>query len=205
MMVISMRAVFSGHARETSKPGEGARMAMAAARFWTIEELDSLPDDGNKYEVIDGKLFVTPEPTPTHEHIIARLTRVLDRFAEENGLGMVFGGHSVVRVPGSSVEPDLMVRESFDDPPRPWLEAPIPILVIEVHSPSTRRRDQLQKRDFYARIGVAEYWMIDPVARQITQVRPGAPDVVSVDTVSWRPPGTNSELTLEIAALFGGK
>jgi Uma2 family endonuclease len=180
-------------------------MAMAAAKFWTVEELDQLPDDGNKYEVIDGELFVTPAPAQGHEHVIARLTALLVPVVVAHGLGMVFPGRPVVRAPGSSVEPDLIVRQPVDDPNQPWEQAPLPTLVVEVQSPSTRRRDKLQKRDFYLRCGIPEYWMIDPDARCITQVRPGMPDVIAVDSITWRPAGTTVELTFDVAQVFGRK
>jgi Uma2 family endonuclease len=77
---------------------------------WTLEELHSLPDDGNKYELVRGELFVTPPPNDDHETILSRLSRILDRYVEANGLGLVYHPRSVVRVDGSEVEPDLMVR-----------------------------------------------------------------------------------------------
>jgi len=176
---------------------------MPAAKCWTLEELDSLPDDGNKYEVIDGELFVTPAPIPAHEYALARLAAILIPFVELRALGLVLWGSATVRVAGSSVEPDLMVRQMSDPPPLRWEDVPLPILVVEVHSPSTRRRDQLQKRDFYIRAGIAEYWMIDPEARSVTQVRPGVDDVIATDTITWRPPAAAADLTFDVARLFG--
>jgi Uma2 family endonuclease len=178
-------------------------MGMAAAKFWTIEELDRLPEDGNKYEVVDGELFATPSPTFGHEQIIALLARLLDNFVETHELGITFSGRPSVRVRPSSVEPDLIVTQFADDLPQSWEGAPTPMLVVEVHSPSTRRRDRLQKRDFYIRCGIPEYWMVDPESRCITQVRPGQEDVIACDTITWRPPGTAAELTFDVARVFG--
>ena len=180
-------------------------MAMPAAKLWTVEEVDSLPDDGNKYEVIDGELFVTPSPTFGHEWMIARLARLLDRFVEAHDLGMVFAGRPAVRVPGSSVEPDLIVAQTPVDPRARWEDAPTPYLVVEVHSPSTRRRDQIQKREFYLRTGIPEYWMVDLDRRSITQVRPGCEDVISEASMTWRPSGVAADLTFSVAELFGAK
>jgi Uma2 family endonuclease len=203
MKAISARAVSSGNARENRIPGEGAAMGMAAAKFWTIAELDALPDDGNKYEVIDGELLVTPEPTQEHQHILSRLTWLLYPFVNAHDLGMVFDSHSSVRVSGASVEPDLMVRQPAEDVKQPWEDAPIPILVVEVHSPGTRRRDQVHKRNFYMSRGVPEYWMVDPERGSITQVRPGRDDIIARDTITWRPVGSDAELTFEITQIFG--
>jgi len=83
-------------------------MAMAAqTKQWTIEEAHSLPDDGNKYEVVRGELFVTPPPSDDHETITARLTRILDPFVAANSLGMVYHARAVMRFGDSEVEPDL--------------------------------------------------------------------------------------------------
>ena len=78
---------------------------------WTLEEVHSLPDDGNKYELVRGELFVTPPPTDPHETIAARLSRLLDPYVAEHGLGYVYHPRAVMRFDGSEVEPDLMVRQ----------------------------------------------------------------------------------------------
>ncbi|MGQ0537659.1 MAG: Uma2 family endonuclease, partial [Gemmatimonadaceae bacterium] len=111
-------------------------MATATKR-WTLEELHSLPDDGNKYELINGELLVTPPPTDEHETIIARLSRILDPYVAKHGLGLVYRPRSVVRTEGSEVEPDLMVRQPQGHRKAKWESAPIPSLVVEVLSPYT--------------------------------------------------------------------
>src|SRR3954464_1486124 len=75
---------------------EGFAMHMATKlKRWTLEELHSLPDDGNKYELIHGELFVTPAPSDGHETISARLTRMLDPYVEAQGLGFVYRPRAV--------------------------------------------------------------------------------------------------------------
>ncbi len=177
------------------------RMATATKR-WTLAEVHSLPDDGNKYELVRGELFVTPPPNVSHESIAARLTRVLDPFVAAHGLGLVYRPRSVMRFDGSEVEPDVMVRQEHTGLALSWDDAPIPILIVEIHSGSTRRRDQVQKRSLYMDAGVAEYWMVDPERRTVTAVRPGQPDVVSVEHLTWSPPGTTDTLTLDVSSLF---
>src|SRR5215471_16894481 len=112
---------------------KGMHMA-AAIKHWTLEELHRLPDDGNKYELVRGELFVTPPPSDDHETIIARLSRRLDPFVAAHGLGFVYRPRSVVRAEGSEVEPDLMVRALKAPGGRDWDDAPRPILVVEVLS-----------------------------------------------------------------------
>jgi Uma2 family endonuclease len=169
---------------------------------WTLEELHRLPDDGNKYELVNGDLFVTPPPSVSHETILARLSRILDPFVATNGLGMVYHPRAVLRCHGSEVEPDLMVRQ----PPAPgrpeWGDVPIPILVVEVLSGSTRRRDHGPKRDFYLDAGVAEYWIIDPERREIHVLRLGASAQVVNDVLTWTPPASPELLRVDVPALF---
>lgn len=179
-------------------------MPMQSARVWTLDELHSLPEDGNKYEVVDGKLFVTPAPTDMHETIAARLARVLDPYVERQGLGYVYRPRAVFRVQRrSEVEPDLMVRRPNETPGRAWEDAPIPALIVEVLSPYTRRRDQVQKRAFYLRSGIPEYWVIDPDERTVRVVRPDAEDRVEAHRVVWHPAGASEALTIDVNALFG--
>lgn len=168
---------------------------------WTLEQLDRLPDDGNTYELVHGELFVTPAPTPDHEEILARLHQILTPYVEANGLGRVYRPHAVIQLADSQVEPDLMVR-------RPgargagWRELSVPILVVEVLSPTTAHRDQRAKRQLYLEIGVAEYWMIDPERSSIRVVRAGTPDLVTSTEYIWRPSGAEHGLAINVAALF---
>ena len=81
---------------------------------------------------------------------------------------------SVIQTEGSQAEPDLMVRKRPRILPEKWPEMPIPILVVEVLSAITRRRDQVQKRALYLRNGVAEYWIVNRWDRTIDVLRPDA-------------------------------
>jgi Uma2 family endonuclease len=176
-------------------------MAMAnATKQWTLQELHSLADDGNKYELVRGDLFVTPPPPYLHETIAAKLTHILVPYVTAHGLGFVHHPRAVMRFEGSEVEPDLMVRPA--DPKADWDRAPVPTLVVEIFSGNTRRRDQNQKRDLYMEAGVAEYWMVDPERQVIMVVRPGRPDLVTGDMLTWAPAGASSPLIFEIPQLF---
>lgn len=172
-------------------------------KIWTLEELHSLPDDGNKYELVRGELFVTPSPTDEHETILARLTALLVPFVAVNKLGLVYHPRAVLRFEGSEVEPDLMVRRPQFDRRADWDTAPTPILVVEVLSGSTRRRDLKQKRKFYLDAGVAEYWIVDTERRVVTVVQPGMPDRVEQQRLVWEPGGASSGLVVQLGPVFG--
>ena len=168
---------------------------------WTLEELDTLPDDdGNVYELIHGELFVTPPPAPRHEDIVARLAAMLLSYVLSQNLGLLYFPRSVLQLPDSQVEPDLSVRPPLNVDS--WQNAPLPILVIEVLSPSKRRMDRIRKRAFYLEQRVPEYWMVDPELRTITVVRPGAEDVTVRDRLTWNPAGATEPLVIELASVF---
>lgn len=176
-------------------------MHMAAAiKHWTLDELHRLPDDGNKYELVRGELFVTPPPSVDHETILARLSRLLEPFVAAHSLGLIYRPRAVVRAEGSEVEPDLMVRAAA--PARDWEDLPVPILVVEVLSGSTRRRDVGAKRDFYLDIGVAEYWVVDRDKRTVRVVRAGSADELRSAELVWRPAGASEALIIRVAELF---
>src|SRR5437867_2145354 len=135
----AMRSLAHAWARQSGEEGI-VSVAMAAKR-WTLEELHSLPDDGNKYELVNGELFVTPPPSFAHETVGAKLGRELHRYVNEQRLGLLYTARSVLRFRGSEVEPDLMVLPTPVRTDIEWDDVPVPLLVVEILSPSTRRRD----------------------------------------------------------------
>jgi len=180
-----------------------ARRMAADTKVWTLEELDSLPDDGNKYELIHGELFVTPAPSNEHEEIAARLARILDRYVEANGLGYVYRPRAVIQHQGSQVEPDMMVRRPLPHSGKGWADAPPPILVVEIVSPTTRRRDREHKRDFYIDdVAVPEYWIVDPDRREVVVVKPGVANEIARQQIVWSPAGTSSPLIVDVERVF---
>jgi Uma2 family endonuclease len=200
----SARAIL-GHAHRDSPAEEGLVMSMPnAARGWTLAELHRLPDDGNKYELVYGELFVTPAPTEEHETIAARLTRVLDPYVAAQGLGLVYHPRAVVQRRKSEVEPDIMVRAERIRRKGSWRGAPVPLLIVEIVSPTTRRRDHVKKREYYDDIGVPEYWIVEASERSVRVVRPDMEDVVERTTLTWSPAGASRSLRISLATIFAG-
>jgi Uma2 family endonuclease len=130
----------------------------------TYEDFCCLPNDGKRYEIIDGELFVTPSPFRPHQRAVTRLTRHLSTVVEENDLGEVFvAPFDVVFSRFDVVEPDLLYVSK--DRLSVLTEKNVqgaPDLVVEVLSPSTAQTDRTTKLKLYARYGVQEYWIIDP-------------------------------------------
>ena len=168
---------------------------------WTLEEVHSLPDDGNKYELVRGQLFVTPVPSPAHELIALRLGEVLFPYVASQHLGGVQFPRAVLRFAGSETEPDLMVRH-IPERDIAWENWPTPILVIEILSPYTRRRDLADKRSFYLDAGVAEYWVVDPEQRSIRSIRADREDLVAERELVWHPAGAIEPLRVVVSDVF---
>jgi Uma2 family endonuclease len=95
-----------------------------------------------------------------------------------------------------------MVRRPSPGIKDAWERAPRPILIVEVLSPTTRRRDQVQKKKLYLDLGIDEYWMVDPERRSVTIVRPGRVGRVVTDLLTWSLTGANAPLELRLDSLF---
>lgn len=130
----------------------------------TYDDYCLLPNDGKRYEIIEGELFVTPSPNFLHQIVVTRLTRYLSAFVEDNKLGLVFvAPFDVVFSQFDVVEPDILyVSKARASILTKKNVQGSPDLVIEVLSESTAKIDRTTKLKLYARFGVQEYWIIDP-------------------------------------------
>lgn len=125
-----------------------------------IEDLEAMPDDGRRYELIDGVLLVSAMPVPRHQRMAFLLNRLLDDSAPPEL--WVIGPVDVELSGDTMVEPDLIVapRTAFNDKRLPVA----PLLAIEILSPSTAITDLNVKFARYERAGIPAYWVLDPVA-----------------------------------------
>ena len=175
-----------------------------ATRPWTLAERDRLPNDGNRYEVVYGELFVTPMPAPRHQEIVKRMFRILDAFVEAHHIGSAYeSGTDVIFDEHNGVVPDVAVY-SFgpDNLPEHWKDAPKPMLVVEVCSDATWRRDVGPKRRLYVEREVPEYWIVDGDDCEVRVVRPGHDDVVVRDVLRWQPPNADAALEIPLREVF---
>jgi Uma2 family endonuclease len=122
----------------------------------TLEELEALPDDGNRYELIEGALFVTPAPRIRHQRVVVKLTSIIEHHVSSRKLGVVLAAPADVRLKlrETRVQPDIL----FVSAERAGMIGDqevggAPNLVIEVLSESTRRADLEEKREAYERAG----------------------------------------------------
>lgn len=159
-------------ARFQALPAASDGHTWPAQGAWTYEDYVRLPDDGKRYEVIRGVLYVSPAPIPLHQYVHSRLFVLLTRFVDENRLGVVLGAPMDVRLPlriGDPVQPDLVFLRTGNQP-RWEVDSNFsgsPDLVVEILSPSTARRDRKIKHSAYREAGIPEYWIVDPRARTI--------------------------------------
>ena len=124
----------------------------------TVDDLELMPDDGHRYELIDGTLIVSPSPSLRHQIVHANLMELLLRACPEN-LRVLSAPLDVVLADDTSVQPDLLVVPR--DLPGPKVRQ-APVLAVEVVSPSSRLIDLNLKRARYERAGVPSYWVVDP-------------------------------------------
>ncbi len=168
---------------------------------WTREEVLALPDDGNRYELIDGELLVSPSPRWLHQRAVLALVRRVDPYVRQHRLGSTgFAPCDLDLEHGQLVQPDLFViRLRNGREPLDWAELGVPRLVSEVLSPSTAFNDRNRKRRKYQRSRINEYWIVDTDARLIERWHPDdeRPEVL-IDTLTWRPETTVPPLEFSI-------
>jgi len=138
-------------------------MATRLKRKLVYEDYAHLADgNGQRYEILDGELYVTPAPTPLHQRLSKRLQRQLEDYFEARGLGEVFNAPiDLVLAKYDIVEPDLLIVTNPGQISERAIEG-APLLVVEVLSPSTRAQDRGIKMRRYADLGVRHYWILDP-------------------------------------------
>jgi Uma2 family endonuclease len=148
-------------------------MARTAHRPLTYDDLLALPEDGLRHELIDGEHYVTPAPSMRHQAVSMNFSTLLGPFVKTSDCGRLFAAPcDVVFSHKDVVEPDLffVARERLGLIAEGYLHG-APDLVIEILSPSTGKRDQGVKLQLYERMGVREYWLVDPFLETIRVYR----------------------------------
>ena len=143
---------------------EERRTSLRAVRL-TYDDFVHFPDDGKRHELIDGEHYVTPSPNIRHQRILGNLHLLIGNWLEAHQIGQVFVAPlDVVLSNHDVVEPDLLYlsNERAAQTMTPANIRGVPELVVEIASKGTRRRDETIKRKLYERVGVAEYWVVDP-------------------------------------------
>ena len=173
-------------------------------RRYTVRDLESFPNDGKKYELIRGELIVSPAPSVIHEIVVRRLAWRLGQYLEPLGLL-----EALFPVPAdiswddeTLVQPDMLVIR-LEELTRRWSTIKNLRLAVEVISPSSRRRDRLDKRLLYQENRVETHWVVDVEAELIEEWHPGDErPLIVADTLRWRVTPEAPLLEIELASLF---
>ncbi len=138
---------------------------------WTYDDYAALPEDGRRYEIVNGVLIMAPAPSPGHQGIVGEIFAYLRIHVKLAGLGRVFTGPLDVELgPKNVYQPDVVVvLNAHLDRVAEKRIIGAPGLVVEIASPSTAAVDRLIKHDVYARAGIPEYWIVKP-ERQTVEV-----------------------------------
>lgn len=176
------------------------------ARRYTVDEVLAFPNDGNRYELVDGELLVTPAPSYKHQRVVIRLCGWIEPYlARRPGIAQLsISPADITWDREKLVQPDLFVVPA-GEVTTSWTSIRTLLLAVEVVSPSSARGDRLTKRMLYQRQGVATYWVVDPDARLVDVWHPGdqRPEIVT-DVLAWRVTPDAEELAIDLNDLFQG-
>ena len=141
-------------------------MSIASELRLTNADLEAMPEDGNRYEVIDGELYVSSAPSYIHQRILIRIVGAFLAYLSLHPIGEILSGVGVIFDDYDGVIPDLIfvTNERLRKTLSGGRFHSAPEIVIEILSPgsSNERRDRHVKRSLYASRGVTEYWLVDP-------------------------------------------
>lgn len=171
---------------------------------WTVDDMWALPEDGQRYEVIDGVLYVTPSPRDEHQDAVGALFVPISAYLLREPVGWVRVAPADVRFgPRRGVQPDLYVAPLVEGKrPRGWQAIRHLVLAVEVLSPASAARDRSVKRRLYQE-HADEYWIVDLDGRVFERWRPDdrRPEVLDQQLV-WRPAGSTDPLVVDVPAFF---
>lgn len=175
---------------------------------YTIADLESFPEDGNRYELLDGVLLVTRGRAPLHQRIVSRLFGQLDAYLRPDGVAEVFSPGSVEIEPKLHLEPDLLVIPTRELDQGVGLETRWASfrqwwLAVEVSGEGSEIYDRDHKGPAYLGVGVQEFWRVDLRDQCIYVSRPeGSPEQPHRERLTWLAPGRSNPLVISVADLF---
>lgn len=176
-------------------------MAISVPRY-TVDDLDRFPDDGSRYELLDGVLIVTPTPRQAHQVIAGRIQIRLGVALTDRA--SVVGPGAISRPPRTQLEPDILVYPASIPPDVGWANVTEHWLVVEVLSRSSRAYDRLFKRDAYFVLGVPQVWLVDITDRSVEVWRSRTEHETVRDVIRWRVPTLDLVVPIDLVEVFAG-
>lgn len=178
-------------------------MAMAiSVPLYTVDDLENFPDDGNRYELLDGMLLVTPQAAAVHQIVASRIQAELANALQKPGLAHVVGPGAVVRRPRTQLQPDILVYPARFSPTTDWRKITEHWLAVEVLSRSSRVYDREFKRDAYFALGLQQVWLVDWRDRSVEVCSAKGRSHVVRDRIRWRI--ARSDVTIDLNEVFAG-
>lgn len=181
-------------------------MVMASPpALWTADMLDDVPDDGRRWEVIDGTVLVTPAPGLPHQLVLDGFyIRLRTYTGSDGGVRLMVSPTDLRRGETTRMQPDLFVVRMRDGkfPAYPFDMGDV-LLTIEVVSPGSARADRHERRHAYLNAGIPEYWVVDPDTQHVERWRTGdqRPELLT-ETLDFHAPGFEHALVISLPALF---
>ena len=181
-------------------------MVMPVTRHFTAADLATMPDDGQRYELVRGELLVSPSPGGRHQLLVARLFGELRDHLKAHGLvnQLLMAPADLTFAVDTVLQPDLFVADTTAllQTGR-WTDVTTLFLVVEILSPSTAHHDRTLKRPEYQAFGVPEYWIVDGDQRQVEVWTPDAQAPVTLrDQLVWRHPALGTDCVIDLGRLF---
>ena len=178
-------------------------MAMAiSVPLYTVDDLEHFPDDGNRYELLDGVLLVTPQAAAPHQIVASRLQFELAALLQKPGLAHVVGPGAVVRMPRTQLQPDILVYPARFSPSTDWRKVTEHWLAVEIFSRSSRIYDREFKRDAYFALGLKQVWLVDWRDQSVEVCVAKGKSKVVRDVIRWRIAG--AEVSIDLDEVFSG-
>ena len=175
----------------------------AQETWWTLEMVRTLPDDGNRYEVLDGYLLVSPAPSYRHQIAVHLLYEILAPYTRSHRIGRTLMSPADIELsPTRMVQPDVFVVPE-ELRAASWREVTRLHLAAEVISPSSARADRVEKRTAYQDKEVPEYWVVDLDTRVFERWLPSdvRPEILS-DRIEWHPVAEAPPLSIDLGGYF---
>jgi len=170
---------------------------------YTVDMVRAFPDDGNRYELVEGMLLVTPAPASDHQVVVARLLTVLSTYLGSRGPAYGVSPGEIEVTPKLHLEPDILVVPARFRPGTKWTAMSEWWLAVEVLSPSSKHYDRDYKLAAYLGIGVREVWIVD-LDRGAIEVSSAEArrSVVQPEVMQWEPEGMPKPLALDLQEIF---
>ena len=178
-------------------------MAMAISiPYYTVDDLEQFPQDGTRYELLDGVLLVTPQPNASHQIVVSRLMGRLIQALQWPGHAHVVGPGVVQRGRKTQLQPDILVYPARYAPKLHWKKVREHWLAVEVLSRSSHVYDRKFKLKAYFALGVDEVWLVDRRRRTVEIWRTPNVSEIAIDRLEWHVPAVDVTVTIDLHEVF---